>query len=475
MLRPTPLPTAVLFIIGYSLAASIPVIFRNLTGYTGNGTDITTMLAGFLLTGFLAGISSASRRPPGRHLRKTLIRQLGISLCLALFAMSPLLIDGIFLALNSIGIQNRLISNFLFSFFLLAPFGFFLGHITVLAPTYLRVRKIHTGFAQIFLSFGLGALTGWLTTLLIISPFSGIHVAALAIMILLTLATALLNKHLTLRTMAIPCTVLLCSIALNSGYILRGLGVTYTNAVNTVRIVTTEDGTKILYANNFPTAVIDPSTGESAGTTRQAEDALLAPLQARSDAQTKDILVIGAGGFTFGLNDDRNSYTYVDFDPDILKASEDFFIGRKIGPNKKFRSGSARDLLLDEIRAGKKYDLIYFNSYNGEAWLPESLVTQDFFEQIRSSLKPDGIVAAHLMTSPYLMNDYSLYIDNTFRSVFPVHSRMPAARPDPWERSPLYMLMFLYIGYNEPLTKSGTILTDERNPGFWGKPAQRYY
>jgi spermidine synthase len=472
MLRST-LPSAILFIIGYAMAACALITVRNLIGYVGNGTDIVLILGVGLLGSFLLGLNAGGRSTLAtRSTRRRVIRNLTATLLLLGLSLSVIVLDAFFLSFAEIGFMNRLLLTFLFTFIFLLPSAFLLGHSVPLLAGYFRQLSSGRAAGRVLVALGLGALSGVCLTLLILMPFSGVHIAALSVIILLTLAIALLNRALTFRTMLVPGLVMLGCIALNSHYIFRALGIYHQNAYNSVRIITTEDGTRALLANNLVTATYNPETKETALVTTAAEDILLKPL---GTEVSHDILVIGAGGFTFGLQDTLNAITYVDFDPDIKGVIEDHFLGQKLTPNKKFVAGSARSALLDAIRTGKKYDVVYVNAYNGEIWLPESLVTQDFFEDIRQVLKPEGVAGANLIVSPSLENDYSLYLDNTFRSVFPVQMRMPAYPVNVRERNKAYMMPFLYVGYNAPLSKSGTIYTDERSRVMFSKPLNRSY
>jgi spermidine synthase len=159
----------------------------------------------------------------------------------------------------------------------------------------------------------------------------------------------------------------------------------------------------------------------------------------------------------------------VDIDPDLKKLSEDHFLGQKLTPNKHFIAKPARAFMIDAIARKQKFDLVYIDVFNADPWIPEDLVTQDFFEQVRKVLKPNGIAGANFIISPNFTNDYSLRLDQTFRSVFPAMMHLPLYDMDAWEQNPLYMMNVLYMGYNTPLSRSGTIYTDDRNSIFWDK------
>ena len=87
------------------------------------------------------------------------------------------------------------------------------------------------------------------------------------------------------------------------------------------------------------------------------------------------ILVIGAGGFTIGLDDHVNAYTYVDIDPALREVSEEHFLRRPLGPNKSFVPESARAFLR---RNTEIYDVVVLDAFTNRVALPPDLITREF-------------------------------------------------------------------------------------------------
>lgn len=436
---------------------------RQLVGYAGAGSDILAILTGGGLFGLALG---AYCEPRTTHLRKNLSRTLTIGAALLIPALSVMLIDLIFFGLAYAGIVNRLILAATYTLALLVPSFFCLGRALPLAEKLYRTSS--TGRVIGIAAFG--AMTGYLISQLVAMPFWGVHGAALIVVLSLLLGILLLRRRITMTSALGPALLALLMIGLNAGALFQASGIFYQNAVNTVRISLAQDGTQLLRLNNVPVAAYNPTTGEAAPYIKKSEDVLLKGLDASTP---RSILVLGAGGYAFGRDDTVNHYTYVDTDPDLKAFTETVFTGKPVPANVQTVIEDVRAYLRDARAAGKTFDLVYINFYNGEAWMPETLITQDFFNDVRSVLKPEGIAAANFVINPTFANDYSLQLDATYRSVFPALVTIPVFDVNAWERNPDYMMNVLYVAYNAPLAKSGVINTDERNRAPWSKPLRR--
>src|SRR6185295_429791 len=101
-------------------------------------------------------------------------------------------------------------------------------------------------------------------------------------------------------------------------------------------------GNKYFIQNGNSSSMLTPD-GHKHAYIEFVEQHYIAPI--RTKGPVKSILVIGAGGFTLGLEDKKNDYTYVDIDPSLKDISEKHFIDQKLGPNKRFIPEDARAYL----------------------------------------------------------------------------------------------------------------------------------
>jgi hypothetical protein len=472
MLRFAPL-LFIIFIEGYAVLASELIAIRGLISYVGNGSDIVSIIiAGVLLplaAGYYYGGMTAHNRKP---VRARLIRNFTLALLFLVLGLSPVGMDTFFMGLSEIGITNRLLLAPLYVLVFLIPPTFLLGQTIPLSARLFRDQTASRIAGHTLLWSTVGSFLGSIFSTLVLMAFFGVHVAVLFVAILLLIAIAMLNRKLTLRTMGVPALLVLVCLLLNASFIFSAAHIYYQNQYNTARILTTpKNDSKLLSLNKAPSAGYNPTTDGAFPSITQAEELLLKPLL---EAEPKrDILVLGAGGFTFGRNDTHNHYTYVDIDPDLKELTEKFFLQKTLTANKKFVPEAARAFLVDALREGKKFDLVYIDAFNGEMWVPEDLVTQDFFGQVREVLKPDGIASANMVLNPTYADDYSRNLDHTFDSVFPATLRFPVTMVDVWSKSPDYRLNVLYIGFKAASEKAVSTYTDNKNRVFWDKPLNR--
>jgi spermidine synthase len=174
-------------------------------------------------------------------------------------------------------------------------------------------------------------------------------------------------------------------------------------------------------------------------------------------ARPHRILVIGAGGFTIGLEDQFHAYTYVDIDPALREVSEEHFLRRPLTPNKTFVPESARAFLRRNTQA---YDVVVLDAFTNRINLPPDLVTREAFAAVRQAVAPNGQVIMNIITSPTFADRFSRSIDATIRSVFPFVTRQVLPQTQSGNvASVLYLAGRLD---NEP----HDIYTDDRNRSF---------
>ena len=127
----------------------------------------------------------------------------------------------------------------------------------------------------------------------------------------------------------------------------------------------------------------------------------------------KEILIIGAGGFSLTAQGDfDNKVTYLDIDRKLPEIAIPQFTPKLNG---QFVSNDARSFFINNK---KKYDVIVSDVYTNMHEIPSHLVTKEYFLQIKSSLNSHGFALFNIIANPTLNSSYSKRIDNTLRSVF---------------------------------------------------------
>jgi len=127
----------------------------------------------------------------------------------------------------------------------------------------------------------------------------------------------------------------------------------------------------------------------------------------------KNILIIGAGGFTFSHESTfGNNITYLDIDSGIKNYVEKYFLHSNI--NGQFIADDAR-VYLNNTR--KFYDLIFSDAYNSNN-IPTSLLTAEYFLSVKHRVKQNGYAVFNIIADPFMQDPYSKSIDNTIKKVF---------------------------------------------------------
>lgn len=130
----------------------------------------------------------------------------------------------------------------------------------------------------------------------------------------------------------------------------------------------------------------------------------------------KNVLVIGLGGGTLS-NVIHELYPAakihnVEIDPAVLKVARDYF--NFIETDNVTSSVQDGRIFIKRAAIKKqKYDWIILDAFNGD-YIPEHLLTKEFFEEVQSVLAEGGVIAANTFSSSKLYEHESA----TYHSVF---------------------------------------------------------
>ena len=206
--------------------------------------------------------------------------------------------------------------------------------------------------------------------------------------------------------------------AINAPAVMRAYGIVGDNLYSQVRVLTDPaEDSRLLVINNSPSSKVADKPGHRLAYVEFIEREILGKLDS---TRPHRILVIGAGGFTIGLDDHVNAYTYVDIDPALREVSEAHFLRRPLGANKAFVPESARAFLR---RDGGTYDVVVLDAFTNRLNLPPDLITREAFAAVRRALAPGGQAVMNVVASPGFADRFSRSIDATIRGVFPFVGR----------------------------------------------------
>ncbi|RBP82517.1 methyltransferase domain-containing protein [Marinomonas rhizomae] len=129
-----------------------------------------------------------------------------------------------------------------------------------------------------------------------------------------------------------------------------------------------------------------------------------------------NVLIIGLGGGTLSNVIHQlypnASINNVEIDPAVVKVARKYF--HFIETNKVISTiQDGRIFIKRAALKQKKYDWIILDAFNGD-YIPEHLLTKEFFEEVKSILSPGGIIAANTFSSSKLYDHESA----TYYAVF---------------------------------------------------------
>lgn len=469
--------TIILFIIifleGYIVLASEILAIRQVTTYVGSGADTVSIIIAAVLMPLAFGYYVGGNFKPrlggnGKWIsvRSKLISNVVIAACFLIPALGTLAIDFFFSMLFQVGISDRILLTSVYSLIFLVVPVFLLGQTVPLISNYFSSQKLPLVTAKILFVSTAGSFIGSVVTTIVIMRYFGVNNAVNVIFVLMTFLVVLLSKKiLNDKTIII---LLLAGFMLytNSNAMLRGLGIIYSNAYNTASILEVEKG-KILVLNGSASSFIGKN-GEKFPYAEYIQKHYLNQISKDLTQPPKKILIIGAAGFTLGSEDSHNDYTYVDIDPDIKATAEKDFLKHKLGANKKF---VGHDIVAYLAVNQTKFDMIVIDAFSSRVYIPEQLLSHNFFVEVKKSLALNGVLVANFIVSPNFNNSFSKRLDNTFRSVFPHYGRQVVGADDfdGWSGDVHNMTNVVYTFLNDQ-TEDGTVYTNNNNTAAFDKP-----
>ncbi len=450
---------AAVFAGGYASLSLELVVMRQLSGFVGSTAVTASIIIGILLAfmslGYYRGSVISIRKA---RIRQVLSADFVIIALMTVLASSYILIDIYFMAMNGLGIGSTVLQTFLYSFLFLSLAPYLFGKITAVLSRYLN-RFDHNNTGRIMAVDTIGSVLGSILTTLVIMPFVGVNHTVMLITAVALLTALLLGS----RRLPVMLLIMLAAFLLNRTGLLREVYyIVENNAVSTISVEETNDGrSKIMMINGGGASKVSTDPALRFGYVSFVEDNFIAPLP--KSGTPKEILIIGAGGFTMGINDDFNRYTYVDVDASLKEVSEKYFLPAKLGKNKTFVVEDANQFLKEN---NKLYDLIVLDTYSSRRIIPLDLVTAEYFGRVRAGSAPGGMVVMNIVASPSFSSRFSQKLDNTIRGVFSRNlQRQVIGAYDAWCRQNCPEHNLMYVWYNLPETED--IYTINKNSAFY--------
>ncbi|HQX26703.1 MAG TPA: fused MFS/spermidine synthase [Alphaproteobacteria bacterium] len=465
---------AIIIIEGYIVLSSELLAIRVTVPFIGSGTDVVSVIIAAVLLPLSFGYYYGGRFKPytnrrGRFVgpRAKLANNILISTVFLVFGLSygPLLF--FMEELIKLGISNRIILASIYSgLFLIVPV-FLLGQTIPLVSHYFSKEKLSRVTGKILFLSTIGSFLGATFSTLVLMATIGVHYTAALNFVLLTLLFFIVGRRKYILSKILIVVLMAVGIFFNSDVQLKKLNIVAFNQYNVIQIFE-KPGTdiKIFSLNKNSDSLYSPTQKLKHEYAHFIENHYIYTRELSEEPL--NILVLGAGGFTLGIDEDINIYHYVDIDPNLKDVAEDYFLGKELGPNKTFHPVAAESFL---IQGDEKYDVIVLDAYQGSITLPENLVTQEFFQRVKKRLAPGGIVICNFIISPGFADPFSRNLDNTFSSVFPFAVRQVIGTYDGWSKTEMENVLFIYR--QSPDENNLKIYTDNKNTVYYDKPKSR--
>jgi spermidine synthase len=390
------------------------LMMRQLVPFVGSSVVVSSLVVGFFLASLSAGYAVGGRVKTN-HV-KHLTRNLTISALLLSIGISYPVMSVSFEYLNQF-INNPLLEVSLYLLVFLSPIVFMLGQTVPLLTNFYKSKSVAEIAGDSFAINTIGSVLGSIVTALVFFYYFGmaktifIDVVFLGIVLFL-----LLDKKQYLKYGFAFSFILSCAFVLNINFEKETFKLT--NAYNNYEIIE-EDTVKIFQMNRSFSSGIYKS-----GKNWKYIEYVKSILFGRGNLEliNKEILILGAGGFTLSSNENLpdNSYTYVDIDPDIKIVAEEHFLEKEI--NGEFVAEDAR---LFVKKSKIKYDAVLVDLYSNKSTIPWHVLTKEFIADVRNTTVEGGTVVFNIIAGGFFDDNYGKSIYNTININFPYCHSFP--------------------------------------------------
>jgi predicted membrane-bound spermidine synthase len=336
-------------------------------------------------------------------------------------------------------IFSNVSQTFLYSIIFLSAGPFLFGMNTALLSRYLKKNDV----GKIMAWDTIGSVAGSLATTLLLMPVIGVNWTIIMI-VALALGGAVLSRPRWFSVL-MAVAILAPTIWINADWYLRTRHGILVNNANSTILVQQYGDVRVLNMNGLTMSGYNPKSRTAVPYIDYINDNFIYNMPRD---KMRSILVLGAGGFTLGLNDTFNEYTFVDIERTLRDVSEKYFLGEKLSGNKRFVVQDASQFLKNTT---EKYDFILLDIYSNSYSVPEDFITAEFMQRIKSRVADGGVIVMNVICSGTFADTYTTVFDNTFHAVFPHNtSRQVLGGANPWSGASDTNVMYVY--FNRPET-----------------------
>ena len=391
----------IIFIEGFcSLGAEI-VALRRLVPHVGSAIVVTAPTIGFFLLALALGYAAGGKVTEG-HLARVTRNFLLSGLIIGLGLAGPV-VNALFSQLQTVWL-----AYLVFLSAVLCPVAWLLGQTVPILSNLMKHEHVGQASGTALYWSTLGSFLGSVSLSVIVMQHLGVSAAVIACAFGLLAGAAMLQPRTRYRVV-LPMIV---------GAVVIGINLTPIAAADTsyadyqVKPLDTPGhvNPRMFLSNNSLASQIDESTPPKVHPyISHIRQTLLDELGFRD----REILILGAGGFTLSQQEPLNRYTYVDIDPAIRQVAEEHFLRGPI--QGEFIAQDARRYVRETTR---RFDAVVVDVYSDRAAIPSHLVTREFWQATQGTLQPEGVLLANLVLDARLASPYARHLLDTLESVF---------------------------------------------------------
>ncbi len=394
----------VLFLEGFVSVALQMIMMRQLVPFVGSSVVVSSLVIGFFLISLALGYHFGGKVKEKQI--DFLFKNIFISTILIGFFASYNLLDLAFGTIYQFT-QNPVIQVIIVLTFFLCPIVFLLGQTVPLLTNFYKTNSVSETAGDSFALNTVGSVLGSIVTALVFFSYFGIAKTIFISVCLLSIVLFILTskQKIMLVSLFTPL-ILLATYFINVVY--ENENFVKTNRYTNYQVINNED-VKIFMMNK----------SLSSGITLEHKawpyiENIKTILFDHLKITNKEILVLGAGGFTLShFGEFGNRFTYIDIDKDIQEVAEKHFLNEKI--KGKFIANDARMF----VKHNKKpYDVILVDLYSSKSSIPWHVLTSEFMEDVKKSTTEDGYVVFNIISNGLFEDNYSKNIYNTIKHSF---------------------------------------------------------
>ena len=391
----------IVFIEGFCSLGAEVIALRRLVPHVGSSIVITAPTIAFFLLALALGYAAGGR--VAGDFRAVVGRNFAWSAALCGLGLAGVTVDGLFAHL-----QPTPIAYLVFVGGVLCPIAWLLGQTVPILTNLMQHARTGEASGLALYWSTLGSFLGSLSLSLGVMQWLGVSAAVLACALILAAGALLLCRREWLPT------ALTLGSSLLAGGLAMQAGPTEETAYADYRVAAITrpglDQPRAFWINQSMASLIDAAEPPNyTRYIRHLRQILLEELGFRD----RDILVLGAGGFTLSHREPLNRYTYVDIDPKIRAIAERDFLREPIRGD--FIVDDARRLVATTER---RYDAVVVDVFSSHTSIPGHLVTREFWLDTRRVLKNDGVLLANLILDGKLESPYARNLLATIEQVY---------------------------------------------------------